>query len=153
MPTLKKMINKNLLKWQDVVFLRGMIISKTVELEMRVNEFFATYFEVPQTKRGHFELMLEGTTMSLNGKKITLKEITKEGEFKELRRIHKDVQYVQEERNILAHSTYDSVSKSFTSRAMTHDYDKDRMMKILNTIETTSRNLNDAITMLKPIHD
>ena len=50
------MINKNLLKWQDVVFLRGMIISKTIELEIKVNEFLATYFEVPDAQTRLFWL-------------------------------------------------------------------------------------------------
>ena len=151
-PTLKKMINKNLLKWQDVVFLRGMIISKTIELEIKVNGFLATYFEVPDAKLDYFGLMLEGTTISLEGKKITLKEIIKTGELEGLKDLYKNIQHVQVARNILAHSTHDPVSKSFTSRGKEHAYDKDKMMKILNTVETASQNLDDATATLKSVH-
>ena len=60
--------------------------------------------------------MLEGTTISLEGKKIALKEIIKTGELEGLKDLNKDIQHVQVARNILAHSIHDPVSKSFTSR-------------------------------------
>ena len=150
-PTLKKMIDKNLLKWQDVVFLRGMVISKTIELEIKINELLAQYFEVADAKRGHFDLMLEGTTISLEGKKITLNKITKNEKLKKFERLHREIQLIQSDRNILAHSIFDPISKSFASRGKDHVYDRSEMAKILNRIETTSRNLDDAIRILEPV--
>ena len=149
-PKLKKMIDKNLLKWQDVVFLRGIVISNTIELEVKLNDFFAKYFEVPYAKRTHFDLMLEGTTISLQGKKIALKQIIKGRDLKQFERLSTGIQRVQEERNILAHSIHDPASKSFASRGKGHVYDKNKMMEILNTVETASRNLDDAAEALNP---
>lgn len=146
--TLKKMINKNLLKWTDVVFLRGIIISKTIELETKVNEFFTKYFKVSRTKLEHFDLILEGTVISLQGKKLALTKIAKKEKLSELSTINADIGYAQEERNILAHSRHDPSSKSFISRGDEHHYDKTKMIKILTRIENASQNLDDAIQKL-----
>ena len=149
-PKLKKMIDKNLLKWQDVVFLRGLVISKTIELEVQLNDFLAKYFEVPDDKRAHFDLMLEGTTISLQGKRIALKKIIASKNLKQFESLLASIQQVQEERNILAHSIHDPVSRSFSSRGTEHVYDKERMWEILNATETASRNLDDAAAALNP---
>lgn len=147
-PTLKKMINKNLLKWHDVVFLRGIIISKTIELETKVNEFFIKYFKIPSTKLGHFDLILEGTAISLQGKKVALTKIIEEEGLSELSTLNADLGNAQEERNILAHSRLDPTTKSFMSRGNQHRYDKTKMIKILKRIENASQNLDDVIQKL-----
>jgi len=136
-PMLKKMITKNLAKWDDVIFLRGLVISHTIEVEAKLNEFFTEYFEILEEELEHFDLILEGTAISLEGKKQALIKIIDKkikekkkgwGEFKTL---NADIKNIQDERNILAHSKFDESSRTFHSRGGTHIFDKPRIMKVL----------------------
>ena len=147
-PTLKKMIDKNLSKWDDVVFLRGMIISNTIEVETKVNEFFTKYFQVAESELEHFDLILEGTAISLEGKKTVLTKIIKNKGWKEFESLNADIRALQDERNILAHSKLDPSSKSFVSRGEHHVYDKVKMMKTLKRADTAYMNLEKLIQKL-----
>lgn len=144
-PTLKKMINKNLSKWEDVVFLRGMVISNTIEVETKVNEFFTKYFQVAESELEHFDLILEGTAISLEGKKTALDKIIKKKGWNEFESLNADIRSIQEERNILAHSRLDQSSKAFVSRGKTHSYDKTKMLKILKRADLAADNLEKLI--------
>ena len=145
---LKKMIDRNLLKWEDVVFLRGIIISRTIEVESKMNELLAKYFGVKGDKLGHFEFMLEGPTINLEGKRTTIANIMKKEAMPELDIIKKGVKVAQESRNILAHSIHDPSSRSFRSKGREHNFDKVEMNKILRHIEDTLKNLDNAIQRL-----
>lgn len=145
---LKKMIDRNLLKWEDVVFLRGIIISRTIDMESKMNEFLAKYFDVKDGKLGHFAFMLEGITVSLDGKKATITNIMKNGEMPELDIIKKGIQEAQRTRNILAHSTHDPSSRSFRSKGREYNLDKTKLNQTLSHIEKTLESLDSAIKRL-----
>lgn len=147
-PTLKKMIDKNLQKWDDVVFLRGIVISETIELETKVNKFFTKYFQVSGTKLDHFDLILEGTAISLEGKKQALTKIIENVGLSELGTINADIKNAQDDRNILAHSRHDPSTKAFISRGNKHHFDKTKLIKTLQRIERASKSLDDAIEKL-----
>ena len=146
---LKKMIDRNLLKWEDAVFLRGIVISRTIEMESKMNEFLAKYFGVKDDKLEYFDFMLEGPTINLEGKKATITNIMKKEAMPELdiTIIKKGVTEAQETRNILAHRIRDPSSRSF--RAKGRIFDKAEMNKILGRIENTLKNLDSAIERLQ----
>lgn len=146
--TLKKMIEKNLRKWDDVVFLRGLIISNAVEVETKLNEFFTKYFQVAKSKLEHFDLILEGTAISLQGKKDAMVKIINNENWDEFKILDKHIQYVQKERNILAHSKLEPMSKSFISKGKSHKYDKTKMLEILHTADLAVKNLEKLIQKL-----
>lgn len=150
LPTVKKMITKNLLKWEDVVLLRGLIISNTIELETKVDEFFARYFDISPYALSHFDLILEGTVASLNGKKVALKEIiSARPDLKNYESIVNDLGHVQESRNVLAHCrSHPSLKNCFISKGGQKTFDKSTMKRILRRVDSASETLDGLISTL-----
>lgn len=99
---LKTLIDKNLSKWEDIVFLRGSVISRLVELERDVDDALMEMF-LPQGKRRQKKFrnfFLENSNISLEAKKEILSKMTK-GTDRPFS--IEDLQYVQKCRNRLAH--------------------------------------------------
>lgn len=152
-PPLKKMITKHLEKWENVVFLRGLIISDTIELESKVNDFFMKYFQVSKKLTPHFDLILEGTAISLEGKKIALGQIITDvkksinEKSSKYDSIVSDLEYAQQQRNILAHCKPHPTEKNqFISKGDSKIFDKNKMRTILNRIEAATNELNNLIS-------
>jgi len=73
---LELLIEKNLHKLEDVGILRGIVISKVIELELAVNEFFISYLKIPAEKIDEFRsFILENSYLSFEGKKQTIEKI------------------------------------------------------------------------------
>lgn len=99
---LKTLIDKNLSKWEDIVFLRGSVISRLVELERDIDDTLMAMF-LPQGKRRRKkfrDFFLENSSISLEAKKEILRKMT-QGTNRPFS--IKDLEYVQKCRNRLAH--------------------------------------------------
>ena len=73
---LKLIIDKNIRRSQNIIFLRGFVISKVIDLELKLNEFFAEYFKIQVFLREDFhDFVLEGSYLPLEGKKKVLSKI------------------------------------------------------------------------------
>ena len=99
---LKTLIDKNLSKWEDIVFLRGSVISKIVEIETDINDALMRMFlPSDESRREKFrDFFLENSAITLEAKKEILRKITK-GEDRPFS--VKDLEYLQRYRNRLAH--------------------------------------------------
>lgn len=99
---LKTLIDKNLSKWEDIVFLRGSVISRIVELEMDINDALMETFSPPgEADRKKFrDFFLENSAITLEAKKEILRKMTKgtDRPFSV-----KDLDDLQRYRNKLAH--------------------------------------------------
>ena len=97
---LKTLIEKNLSKWSDIIFLRGAVISRIVELEDEVNGVILDYF-LPPNQEKFRSLVLENRYISLESKKTVLFKIrTADGKTFEGKSKFCEL---QRSRNILAH--------------------------------------------------
>lgn len=145
---LKKLINKNLKRCEDVVFLRGMVISLIIDLELKVNEFFAGYFQIPGATLQQFHnFILESKYNSLAGKKSTLSKILKENKIeKDFEGLSSQISELAEERNLLAHCKNDP-KKINVLMCMGDEerFDKNRINKILQRINKALGHLENLI--------
>jgi len=72
----KELITINLQRYKDIIYLRGFVISRCVDLEIRLNEVIACYFKISPNLIDEFQnSMLEGGAMSMSGKKFLLDKI------------------------------------------------------------------------------
>jgi CheY-like chemotaxis protein len=150
---LKKLINKNLKRCEDIVFLRGMVISLIIDLELKVNEFFANYFEIPIKNTENFHnFILENKYSSLAGKKSTLSKILKEHKLEsEFEGLGNKLNLLSEDRNLLAHCKADPVNKNvLISMGDKEPFDKPRINKILERIHVVSEQLDNLIKRFPP---
>lgn len=133
----KSLIDRNLAKWNDVIFLRGIVISKIIDLELEINSIFVEYFKVSQDKAHHFnDLILENTFNSLEGKKSALVKIADErGIASDIEGLSTKVQYLQKYRNILAHAKSDERNrKLFIRMGSSEEINKEKMEEIFGKI-------------------
>lgn len=145
---LKKLIDKNLSRCEDIVFLRGMVISMIIDLELKVNEFFAGYFEIPKKTLEQFHnFILENKYNTLAGKKSTLAKILKENKWeKEFEGLATAVTKLAEDRNLLAHCKCDPKRKNvLISMGDEQEFDRSRISGILHKINSTSEHLEGLI--------
>lgn len=99
---LEKLIEKNLQKWNDIIFLRGIAISRVVELESEINSFLERYFKLSDSDGCRFRnFVLENRYVSLEAKKKILSKIAEHEKIKfdGLGKLNT----IQEKRNFLAH--------------------------------------------------
>ena len=99
---LSMMIRKNLSKWDDMSYLRGIVISLIINLERMVNCFILNHYKIPEEKIPSFiEHVLDNRYFSFEGKKWTLSHVIDKESFPGLLTKLGDLQCV---RNELAHS-------------------------------------------------
>ncbi|VVB96544.1 Uncharacterised protein [uncultured archaeon] len=80
---LKNLIKKNIIRCQDIVFLRGFVISRSIELELKLNEFLARYFKIPEKQLEEFHnTILESSYVPMAGKKKWLSQILEKNGIK-----------------------------------------------------------------------
>lgn len=145
---LKKLINKSLQRCEDIVFLRGMVISLIIDLELKVNEFFARYFEIPQDTLEHFHnFILENRYNSLAGKKSTLSKILKENKIeKDFEGLSSQINTLGEERNLLAHCKANPKRKNvLICMGDEEEFNKRRINGILQRVNKASEHLENLI--------
>jgi response regulator RpfG family c-di-GMP phosphodiesterase len=145
---LKKLINKNLNRCEDIVFLRGMVISMIIDLELKVNEFFVGYFKIPKANQEHFHnYILENQYNSLGGKVVTLENIIKkQGLIGDFKKMLQDIRELANKRNLLAHCKTDPQNKNvLICMGEQKTFDKGEINKLLDKINDTSEILDNLI--------
>lgn len=146
-----EMIRMHRQKWNDVIFLRGMVVSQIVDVESRINEALAAYFRMEPGRGGHFEeLVLENSLYSLEGKKQTLKGLTKRlGIGEEWSGMDGMLSHLQSTRNKMAHCEVDPDDiNRITSMGKTYHYDRRSMRKILKSARGARRRLERITSVL-----
>lgn len=150
---LKKLIDKNLRRCEDIVFLRGMVISMIIDLELKVNEFFANYFEIPEKTMVHFHnFLLENKYNNLIGKKTTLSKILKENKIeKEFEGLGTQIIDLAEDRNLLAHCKADPGNKNILiCMGDEKEFDRKKIKNILDKVNKASEHLANLIKKYPP---
>jgi CheY-like chemotaxis protein len=145
---LKRLIDKNIKRCQDIVFLRGKIISSVIDLELKINDFFVKYFKIPEKNKIHFNnFILENKYSSLFGKKKTLSMILEENEIKqEFSGLLSKINHIEEQRNLLAHCKTDPRNKNILiSMGEEETFDRKKINSILKKINVVSGQLDDLI--------
>lgn len=145
---LERLIDKNIKRCQDIVFLRGLVISRVIDLELKINDFFIKYFEIPEKNKIHFNnFILENKFNSLFGKKKTLSMILEENEIKQkCSGLLKKIDYLEEQRNLLAHCKTDPGNKNILiSMGEEETFDREKINSILKKINVVSGQLDDLI--------
>lgn len=144
---LKDLIIKNIKRCQDIVFLRGFIISKSVELELKLNEYFAQYFEIQDDLKEDFHnFILESSYVPMAGKKRWLSQILEKNNLKN----HEDfagllnkLDFISTQRNLLAHCKKGKNNpNTLISTGDEEIFDKERLNKILEKIDVVSDQLD-----------
>ncbi len=148
---LKKLIDKNLAKWEDVSFLRGIVISKVIELELQVNRFFASYFQIPEGKICIFHDFILENKYALEEKRKALSSILdSEGLKPTFKDLLTKIKKLQEERNLLAHCKTDQTKKNCLIYTGTpQKFDKKRINEILSRTRQASQELETLMTKIK----
>lgn len=142
---LKKLIDKNLNRCQDIVYLRGMLLSKIIDLELTVNDLFVKYFNISDKKEEHFHNLVLENRFSLEAKKTGLSKIINENtEIKlEFRELLKHLDDIAKQRNLLAHCKLHPTKKNtLITIGQEKVFDKKRIGEILEEIKSVSEDLD-----------
>lgn len=145
------MIQTHRKKWNDIIFLRGMVISQIVEVESSLNGALLAYFRMDRRRSGHFEeLILENSMYSLEGKKQTLKRLTRMlGMEEEWSGMDKMLSDLQSGRNKLAHCEVDPDDiNRITSMGKTYHYDRATMRGMLRKARGARQRLERISSIL-----
>lgn len=99
---LQTLIDRNLSKWRDIVYLRGMAISRIVDLEGEINDVLMEIFSPHEKSRKKFRsFLLENPHITLFAKKKILSKVANPKNGKPF--TIGDLDTLQEFRNVLAH--------------------------------------------------
>lgn len=96
---LRGLVNRNISKWKDMIFMRGVVISRLIDLEQEIDAVLTKVFSPVQDEE--FRLLVLEKSMSMQDKRDILRCITKDMEEKPFN--VRDLQEIQESRNMLAH--------------------------------------------------
>jgi len=142
---LKKLIDKNLNRCQDIVYLRGMLLSKIIDLEQEVNDLFVKYFNISDKKEEHFHNLVLENRFSLEAKKTALSKIIKEdAEIKsEFKKLLDNLDDIAKQRNLLAHcKVHPEMKNTLISIGSEKEFDKERINEIIEKIKSVSEDLD-----------
>lgn len=148
---LETLIEKSLKKWDDLEILRGIVISKVIELELDVNDFFISYLKIPEDKIDEFRsYMLENSYLSFEGKKQTLEKIAiKKNKKNETKKLRKHIEDLQKERNNLAHCKIDPNNrKQLMKMGSPEVFNKERIDSILIKLKEARIELKELENIL-----
>ena len=149
---LQRMIDKNLARYEDIVLLRGTVISRTIDLELRINEFFAAYFKIPEDRMESFhDFVLENRYNPLSGKATALQEILKKEKIdSQFKGIKARLQDVEHNRNLLAHCKRHPDQKNCLITMGEHKtFGKKEICKLMETTNNLSNQLDRLMEELK----
>jgi hypothetical protein len=148
---LKLLINKNIKKYRDIYFLRGFVISKVIDLELKINEFFGKYLKIHSDSEIDFhDLIMENAGFHLFGKQKAISKILKSNKeiFGEVKIISM-IQKIGEERNLLAHSKVHPEDKNKLIKMGAEEiFDKNRLKELMKKIDETSQEVDKLISNL-----
>jgi len=101
----KELIEKNIQLFNNIYFLRGYIIARSIELELEMNALLSLYFKIPKDKCSNFNTyMLENKYGNVIAKKVCIDKILEEKGIKsEFKGLGNSLQEIFEQRNIMAH--------------------------------------------------
>jgi len=148
---IKELIKKNIKRCQDIVFLRGFVISQSIELELKLNEFFSKYFEVPEKQIIEFHnTILESSYVPMAGKKKWLSQILNENNLNtEFKGLLTKLEEISTKRNLLAHCKKDDDNQNvLISSGKEEIIDKIGLNRILEQIDVVSVHLDKLIEKL-----
>lgn len=98
----RMMIKKNLSKWDDISFLRGIVITLIVDLENQMNSFILKHYKIDEQNSQSFKThILQNRYFSYEGKKWTLSKLI---DHKKYPGLLNKLEKLQKARNELAHS-------------------------------------------------
>jgi len=107
---LSLLIKKNMAKWDDISYLRGVVILLIVILEGRVHDFMVEHYKISKEDQISFKThILENRNFSFEGKKWALSQLIKSKEYPDLL---KNLGELQIARNELAHSHMHETKKN-----------------------------------------
>ena len=150
-PVLEKLINKNLARWKDLRFLRGVAISKAIDFELDINEFLEKYFKIANNKTEDFRnFILENSYNSLEGKRKTLLSIAKKLQLKnDFKPLCGYIDKIQKTRNLLAHcKASDSTANELVCMGEPEIFTKKRIDEHLTAIKNASVELERIQTKI-----
>jgi len=141
---LKDLIEKNIRRCEDIIFLRGVVISESVELELKINSFVAGYFKIQEELADDFHnFVLESGYVPMAGKKKWMSLILEKNNLRndsELRGLLTKLDYVVKIRNLLAHCKTDPHDPQIMcSSGREEKFNRDDLKKMLCKIEIVSR--------------
>jgi len=150
MEPLKNLIIKNIKRCQDIVFLRGFVISRSVELELKINVFIAEYFKIDDDLKEEFHnFVLESSYVPMVGKKKWLSQILEINDIKnsdEFKGLLTKLDNISAQRNLVAHCKKDNENPNIIVSAGKHEvFDKNRLNGILKDIDNASNRLDILI--------
>ena len=99
---LKTLIDRNLAKWDDIYYLRGVVISRIIEIEREIDDVLMEFFAPHDDSKEKFrDYLLENPSITLFAKKAILSKIAKPKKGKPFSL--RELQDLQDCRNVLAH--------------------------------------------------
>lgn len=143
----KTLIERNLSKWNDMIFLRGIVISNVIELEIKLNSILAKFFKIPEENKIVFnDLLLENFSITLEGKKKVLKSILEKlGIYNDFKKILEDIEYLQKRRNYLAHCKPDYEKRNLVYQmGEPKKFEEDDMKKIFSVLKSVDEKLKQV---------
>ena len=143
---LQTLIEKYLSKWSDIIYLRGTVISRIVEIESKINKFLEDYFLSKHPKFRNF--VLENKYVSLEAKKKIISKIIEfeELEFVGLGKLNK----LQEKRNLLAHCDIDPINPHVLKHMGSDEiFTKEKIYEIFDMVNEFSTELDSFTKKIK----
>lgn len=136
---LKELIMKNLQRFEDLIYLRGFVISRSIDLEIRLNDVISCYFQIrPDTIDEFHNFLLDGGAISLGSKKFLIQKILKtNGWIKDpdLQDLIELIKSISKERNLVAHCRRDPGNpKILVSSGKEREFSRESIHVLLNKI-------------------
>lgn len=167
---LTKLLEKHLRRFNDIVFLRGMVISNVIGLELKMNEFLAKYMGVKPERLAEFHnLIMENRANQFSGKITAIESIVKGKDtkkkknkeyiknsfskivkIKDFKDFIKDLYKIEKDRNKLAHckpskDNYNSV----VYQGDNVEFTKKDIDTLLKKIRVSAGHLNELTKSIK----
>ena len=141
---LSLLIKKNMAKWDDMSYLRGIVISSIVILEGQVHDFILEYFKIPKEDHILFKThILENRYFSFEGKKWALSKLIDGTKYPNLLN---DLGELQTARNNLAHSHMHETKKNCLKIKGTEEtVDKAKITNYIKKGKNVSKQLQELI--------
>lgn len=149
-----RLIKKNIRRCDDIVFLRGLVISRVIDLELKMNECFSVYFQIPTEKLDNFHnFVLENRFSSLAGKHKTMAKILETHKLKkEFSGLLREIQELETTRNLLAHCKVDeSEAATLISMGQKEKFGKKRLGDILVKAGNVADQLDQFVEKAKTL--
>ncbi|MDD1690507.1 MAG: hypothetical protein LUQ66_07590 [Methanoregula sp.] len=151
---LKLIIEKNIRRSQNIIFLRGFVISKVIDLELKLNEFFAEYFKIEVFLREDFhDFVLEGSYLPLEGKKKVLSKILDKYKIRKNEKfigMTTKLEEIAKYRNKLAHCKIDPKDPTtLISSGEPCNLKRTDLRDLLNKIDIVSSQIDELTSLIQ----